>query len=41
MSESFYLYAFGDASDALFQYIGITGREGGVVPTQNDEKSET
>ena len=23
MSESFYLYAFGDASDALFQYIGI------------------
>ena len=23
MSESFYLYAFGDASDALFRYIGI------------------
>ena len=23
MSESFYLYAFGDASDALFQYVGI------------------
>ena len=23
MSESFYLYAFGDASDALFQYIGV------------------
>ena len=23
MSESFYLYAFGDASDALFRYVGI------------------
>ncbi|OMH29202.1 3-hydroxyacyl-CoA dehydrogenase [Motiliproteus sp. MSK22-1] len=23
MSESFYLYAFGEASDALFRYIGI------------------
>jgi acyl-CoA thioesterase FadM len=23
MSESFYLFAFGDASDALFRYIGI------------------
>ena len=23
MSESFYLYAFGDASDALFRHIGI------------------
>ena len=23
MSESFYLYAFGDATDALFRYIGI------------------
>ena len=23
MSESFYLYVFGDASDALFRYIGI------------------